>query len=190
MDGLKFNKIAAGVICGGLLIMAGIQVSHIVSPKTEITENAYPIEVPKSTGATVVVAAPEKAAPILHLLADADIAAGEKIAKKCSACHTFNEGGPAKIGPNLWNVVGGKSAHDSGFSYSSALSDLNQAWSYVNLNQFTHKPKKWLPGTKMNFAGLKKDQDRANLIAWLRSLSPAPIALPTAEEIAAEKDDS
>lgn len=186
MDELKFNKIAAGVLCGGLLIMAGIKIADVMLPHHQLAEHAYPIEVPETASSTIVADAPTGPEPIFALLAEADIGAGEKLAKKCTACHSFDEGGAAKVGPNLWNIVNADMARDGGFSYSSALAEKGGAWDYASLNGFLHKPKTWLSGTKMNFAGLKKPQDRANLIAWLRSLSSAPAALPTADEIATE----
>ena len=120
------------------------------------------------------------------MLATADIAAGQKLAKKCTACHSFDDGGPAKVGPNLYNIVNAAAARDSGFSYSEAMAGMGGEWNYSNLNGFLHKPKKWLAGTKMNFAGLKKPSDRANMIAYLRQQADAPAALPTDAEIAAE----
>jgi len=186
MDELKFNKIAAGVLCGGLLIMGGIKVAEVMLPHQHLAENAYPIEVPETTGATVEAEAPQGPEPIFALLAEANVSAGEKLAKKCTACHSFEEGGPAKVGPNLWNIVNASMARDGGFSYSGALAGKGGVWDYASLNGFLQKPKTWLSGTKMNFAGLKKPEDRANLIAWLRTLSGAPAALPTADEIAAE----
>lgn len=191
MSDLGMNKLAAGVICGGLLIMGGIKGADVLLPHQTLEQNAYPIEV-ADTGAstTAAVEAPKGPEPILALLASADIAAGEKLAKKCTACHSFDDGGPAKVGPNLYNIVNAAAARDGGFSYSTAMANMGGEWSYTNLNGFLHKPKKWLEGTKMNFAGLKKPSDRANLIAWLRSLSANPAALPSAEDIAAEESNS
>lgn len=190
MDELKFNKLAAGVLCGALLIMAGIKTADVMLPHQHLEENAYPIEVAEGPVTAQVAEAPKGADPIFAMLASADIAAGEKVGKKCSACHSFNDGGARKVGPNLWNIVNSPSARDDGFSYSTAMAEMGGEWSYDSLNQFLYKPKQWLSGTKMNFAGLKKAKDRANVIAWLRSLSDAPAALPSAEEIAAEQADS
>jgi len=124
--------------------------------------------------------------PILALLAEADIAAGMKLAKKCTACHVFEDGGKNKVGPVLWNIVNADKGAIDGFGYSAALAGFGGAWDYSALNAFLYKPKAYIEGTKMNFAGLKKPQDRANMIAYLRSLSAAPAALPTDAEIASE----
>ena len=191
MSDLGMNKLAAGVICGGLLIMGGIKGADVLLPHQTLEQNAYPIEVADTGASTAQVAsAPAGPEPILAMLATADIAAGQKLAKKCTACHSFDGGGPAKVGPNLYNIVNAAAARDSGFSYSEAMAGMGGEWNYSNLNGFLHKPKKWLAGTKMNFAGLKKPKDRANLIAWLRSLSAAPVALPSDEDIAAEEANS
>ena len=187
MSDLTVNKIAAGLLCGGLLVMGSIHAADFLLPNQKLAENAYPIDVPEvAASASSAPAAPAKAEPILALLASADLAKGEKLAKKCTACHGFDAGGAAKVGPNLYDLVNAPTARDGGYSYSSALAGLGGEWSYTALNGFLHKPKTWLSGTKMNFAGLKKPEDRANLIAWIRSLSASPAALPTAEEITAE----
>ena len=189
MSDLTINKISAGVLCGALLIMGGIKTADILLPHQDLAENAYPIEVPEvAASASSAPAAPQKAEPILAMLASADIAKGEKLAKKCPACHGFDAGGAAKVGPNLYDLINAPQGRDGGYSYSAALAGLGGEWSYGQLNGFLHKPKAWLSGTKMNFAGLKKPQDRANLIAWMRTLSASPAALPTAEEIAAEEN--
>ena len=187
MDDLKFNKFAAGLLCGGLLIMAGIKGAEILLPHHTLEQNAYPIEVADTAGAVTEAAeAPSGPEPILAMLETADLAAGEKISQKCSACHSFNDGGKNKVGPNLWNIVNAGQGQVSGFAYSAALAGLGGQWSYAELNGFLHKPKTWVEGTKMNYNGLKKPKDRPDLIAWLRSLSVSPAPLPTAEEIASE----
>jgi cytochrome c len=112
------------------------------------------------------------------LLAQADLAAGEKGAKKCVACHSFEQGGAAKIGPPLWDVVDRAIGSIDGFAYSDALSGHGGAWDYAALDGFLAKPKDWAPGTKMAFVGVKKPEDRAAIILYLRSLSDSPAPLP------------
>jgi len=186
MDELKFNKIAAGFLLAILLAMAGYKLSETLVPHQKLAQNAYPIEVPETTASAVADAAPKGPEPVLALLASADIAAGEKLAKKCSACHVFTKGGANKTGPALWNIVNADKGAIDGFGYSTALAGADGVWDYVALNGFLYKPKAYLAGTKMNFAGLKKPQDRANMIAYLRSMADSPVALPTDADIAAE----
>jgi len=98
--------------------------------------------------------------------------------KKCKACHTADQGGPNRVGPNLWNVVGGPKAHAEDFSYSDAITGLGGEWTYADLDAYLTKPKDFAPGTKMTFAGLKKPKDRAAVISYLRTLSDSPKPLP------------
>ena len=129
--------------------------------------------------------------PIAPLLADADVAAGEAVFKKCQACHTDDKGGANKVGPNLWGVVNRPVASHEGFKYSSAMQAFAEGgtvWDYEHLNAFTHKPKDLVPGTAMGFAGLKKVEDRANLVAYLRTMADTPEPLPSADAAPAAED--
>ena len=189
MTGLDSTKISAAILTAGILAVGSGVVVDLLTHREKIAEHAFPV------AATTTAAGPAGAAekpglePVLPLLASADGDAGQKVARKCKACHTFEEGGANKIGPNLWNVVGRDIAADASFGYSPSLQEKSgEAWSYQNLNAFIGKPKDWAPGTKMTFAGVKKAQDRANLIGYLRSLSGSPAALPTPEEIGEQKD--
>ncbi len=160
------------------------------------SEGIFHSEAPEKPGFEIVVAdsaadsgageaAAAAAVPIGVLLAKADATAGEAVFKKCQACHSGEKGGPNKVGPDLWDIVGRKAASHEGFAYSAAMKDHSKggtvAWDYESLNQFLTAPKKYVPGTAMGFAGLKKDDERANLIAYLRTLSDAPVALPPAQ---------
>jgi cytochrome c len=117
--------------------------------------------------------------PIGPLLATADIAAGEQLARQqCGICHTFTEGGRNGVGPNLWNVVGGPHAHAEGFNYSPALRGKDGPWTYEELNAWLYRPMQYAPGTRMAYAGMNNPQNRANVIAYLRSLSANPQPLP------------
>jgi cytochrome c len=119
-----------------------------------------------------------KVEDIKPLLASAPVDQGETLFKKCTACHTGEKGGANKVGPNLWGVVGGPKAHSEAFSYSKALKEKGGEWSYEDLNHFIASPKGFAPGTKMTFAGLKKAEERAALIAYLRTLDDSPAPLP------------
>jgi cytochrome c len=117
-------------------------------------------------------------AGIAALMALANANAGGKQFKKCKACHTTNKGGKNRVGPNLWDVVGRAKAAQSGFRFSDALKGKGGEWTYGDLDSYLTKPKDFVPGTKMSFAGLKKATDRANVILFLRSLSDSPKPLP------------
>ena len=186
MDELRLNKLFAGFLFAALLLMAGIKIADILVPNQKLAKNSYVIEVAAVTAAATdapVAIGPE---PILAMLASADIGAGEKLSKKCSACHAFDAGGKNKVGPALWNIVSRPMAAADGYVYSDALAGFGGNWDYQSLNAFLAKPKAYISGTKMNFGGLKKAKDRANLIAWMRVKADSPAALPTADDIAAE----
>jgi cytochrome c len=137
------------------------------------------LEEGESEGAAAAGAAPTGADDgIGTLLAQADLDAGAKDARKCGACHSFEEGGPAKIGPPLWDVVGRDIAAVEDFAYSDALAGKEGAWDYQALDAFLAQPREWAPGTKMAFAGLRKPEERADIILYLRSLSSDPAPLP------------
>ena len=177
MDSLKFNKIAAALLSSILLIMMFGKIGNfLVNPNTDVS-NAYPIEVPESNTAEAKEEKEVIIEPITALLATANLESGLKIAKKCVACHGFDAGGPNKIGPNLYDIVN-KDQGKADYAYSKVLAALNGKWTYEELNKFLYKPKLYSKGTKMNYAGLSKTKDRANLIAWLRTKSDNPVPLP------------
>jgi cytochrome c len=187
MASLETNKVLAAVLCAGLLAMATGKVAEGLRHPGELEENAFKIEVANAEPSAETTAGPPPVEPVIPLLASADLAAGESLAKKCTACHSVDEGGGNKVGPTLWDVVGRQKAAMDGFAYSDALAGFTDPkdWTYASLNKFLHKPKEYVPGTKMNYAGLKKASDRADLIAYMRTLSGSPVALPTDEEVQA-----
>ena len=149
---------------------------HSDDPETP----GYAIAVAEVDAGVSETAAEPTIEPVAPLLASADLAAGEKVAKKCVACHSFNEGGANKVGPALWNVVNRPIAAVDGFGYSNALREYaeGKVWDYTELNGFLYRPKQHVKGTSMGFAGLKKVDVRASIIAYLRSLSGEPAPLP------------
>jgi cytochrome c len=180
---LESNKIFAAILIAGITAMfGGFLARELVYPH-ELEMDAVMIEgTAVEGGASAGPAMPE---PILNLIATADVAKGEKLSKACAACHSFEKGEPAKVGPNLWNVVGGpRGVHP--FAYSEDMKKKGGSWSYNDLNHFIWKPKSFVAGTKMTFVGLKKPEDRAAVIAWLRTKADSPHALPSAGEIAQE----
>ena len=178
-DPLFVNKVAAAVLSAGLLAMVAGFISDLIYHPAPLAKPGFVIAATDSGGGptqTAAAAAPSE--PIEVLLASANVENGQKVAKKCVSCHTFVKGGANKIGPNLWDIVGAKPAAADGFGYSSAMRGMEQAWDYDALNKFILKPRDFLRGTKMSFAGIRKDKDRADLIAYLRSLSDNPKPLP------------
>ncbi len=188
MASLEMNKIAAGVLCAGLLAMAAGKIADVVVHPHSLAENAYKVDTSALESASAPAASSDGPSlePVLAMLASADVAAGEKTFKKCAACHTADKGGKHKVGPNLYNVVNAAHGAKDGFNYSGAIKDLAGKWDYVSLNGFLANPKGYAKGTKMSFAGLKKVGERAEVIAYLRSLADSPAPLPTPEEIAKE----
>ena len=178
MDSLEINKIVACILVVALVVIG----------LSNLTEILYEVEKPEvahyiiegvddePTTTDTVVSEEVVEIPIQVLLASASVDKGAKVFKKCSNCHVPNEGGANKIGPALWNIVN-KDIGGADFAYSNAMSSYGGKWSYDELNGFLKNPKKYIEGTKMSFAGLKKETDRANVILYLRSLSnnPAPI---------------
>jgi len=179
MDSFEFNKIAGAVLGTLVFVMGANFLSDLIFDSGSPEVPGYVIEVAESSDAQPADAAPE--VPIATLLAGADLAKGEKVAKKCAACHTFDKGGANKVGPHLWNIVDRKAAEVADFKYSAAMAEFGQdhSWTFDELNGYLTSPKAHVPGTAMGFAGLKKDQDRADILAYLRSLSDSPVPLPS-----------
>lgn len=192
MASMEMTKIAAGVLCAGLLAMVAGKIAGTLVHPEQLAENAYKVDVSAiaaSSGAEEP-AGPAPIEPIVGLLADTDPADGQKLTRACASCHSFDEGGPNKVGPNLWDIVNADKGAKDGFNYSDALANFAEpsTWTYASLNAFLLKPKDYIPGTKMSYAGMKKTTDRAKLVAYLRSLSASPAPLPSAEEIQAAEE--
>jgi cytochrome c len=181
MDSFELNKIAMAVL-GTVFAVFGVDIiSEAIFHEGEPGEPAYVLaEVSEgATGRSSESAGPAYE-PIAPLLASANIEDGEKIFKKCAACHNAEKGGANKVGPNLWNVIGRNIASIPDFSYSSGMEEFGQGkqWTYEELNGFLFKPKAFVSGTAMGFVGLKDAQDRADVIAFLREHSDNPPPLP------------
>jgi cytochrome c len=166
---LENNKVFAAILVAGIVFMlAGFFANKIIS-EDELEEDAYPIEVAEvaAPGAPIVEAVAE---PIADLLAAADVERGMQLAKACAACHSFDRNGPNKIGPAMWGVYNAPKGHIADFAYSDALLATGGTWTVDSLNQFLWKPKKYAPGTKMNYAGMRKPEDRAAMVKYLQTL--------------------
>ena len=188
MSSYELNKIFAAVLTVSLVIMLTGFVSQKVMVSKELEKDAVEIDGAEEAGGhSSGTSGPKLPEPIMAMLAEADVERGAKISKACVQCHSFEKGGPLKQGPNLWNIVNKLKCETTGFAYSDALKALEGKWDYDSLNKFIAKPKKYAPGTKMNYVGVKKAKDRAALIAWLRTMAPSPAPLPTAAQIEAEE---
>jgi len=179
MDSFEINKIVAAVLMVALLIIGIGKLSnvifHVEKPKTP----GYAVEVEQATkvsSSTEKVV--EEKVDIASLMAMGDIALGEKVFKKCAACHSIVKGGKNNIGPALYNVVGRKIGAVADYKYSKALASYDKEWTFEELNGYLTKPAKWKKGTKMAFAGLRKEKDRASVILYLNQNSDNPLPLP------------
>jgi len=182
MSSFEFNKILAAIILAIIVIVIVSKVGDIIvnNNTKDLLETAYKIDIPEpdSNIASDATSTSKNIEPIIDLLASASLENGEKIYKKCGSCHNYNKGGKSKLGPNLWDIINRPKANSQGFAYSNALAKFGGSWTYGELNNFLYKPKDYIKGTKMNFAGLKNTQDRADIILFLREQSDNLIPLP------------
>ena len=179
MDSFELNKIIAAILMVALLAIGlgkiADEVFHVKKPKNP----GYKVEVEsESSSAANQTANIVEKVDILAVMAQGDVISGEKIFKKCAACHSINKGGANKIGPALYNVVGRKVGYVTDYKYSKALASYGKEWTFEELNGFLQKPASYLKGTKMSYAGLRKEKDRASIIKYLNQNSDSPKLLP------------
>ena len=180
MDSFEINKIIAAVLMVALLIIGINKLSNLIFYVEKPETPGYTVEVEQVVATSVETSSDktEEKIDIAALMALGDIATGEKVFKKCSACHSIVKGGKNNIGPALYNVVGRKVGAVSDYKYSKALSAYEKQWTFEELNGYLIKPAKWIKGTKMAFAGLRKEKDRASVIKYLNQNSDNPLPLP------------
>ncbi|HUQ35151.1 MAG TPA: cytochrome c family protein [Aestuariivirga sp.] len=179
MDSFEFNKIAGAVLATALVVFGLKELSAAVYHSETPEKPGFAIEVAEASGAGEAQASTGPAVSLGTLLASADPVKGAAGAKACAACHDFSKGGPNKTGPDLWDVVDRGIASHEGFAYSEGMKARSaEKWTYEALDAFIKDPKTATPKTKMAFAGVKKDQARADIIAYLASLSDAPKPFP------------
>jgi len=180
MDSFELNKIM-GAVLGTLLILLSLNIfADGIFAVHKPAKPGFEIAVAESGGAAVAAPA-EKQVPIAELLASASAEKGAAVSKKCVACHEFKKGGPNKVGPDLYGVVGRERAHHEGFNYSAGMKAKPGKWTFEDLDHFLNNPRGFVPGTAMAFAGISKATERADLIAYLNTLSDSPLPLPKPE---------
>tara|TARA_Y100001935_G_scaffold47761_1_gene39574 strand:- start:486 stop:1025 length:540 start_codon:yes stop_codon:yes gene_type:complete len=179
MDSFELNKIIAAVLLIALIVIGIGKISDLAFYVDKPEKSAYKVEIPENN--LVLDTDTEKVeekVDIAALLALGDISHGEKVFKKCAACHLVNKGGENKIGPALYGVIGRKVASKEDYKYSKAMANYDKNWTFEEMNGYLRKPQKHIKGTKMAFAGLRKEKDRASVILYLNQNSDNPITLP------------
>ena len=179
MDSFELNKIIAAILMVVLLVIGIGKFSDIIFHVDKPERPGYKVDIGQIvTTAASVSTADEEKIDIVALMAMGDVESGKKIFKKCAACHSINKGGKNNIGPALYNVVGRKIGAITDYKYSKALTAYDKEWTFEELNGFLIKPSKWIKGTKMAYAGLRKEKDRASVLKYLNQNSDNPISLP------------
>ena len=179
MDSFELNKIIAAILMVALIVIGIGKLSEIIFHVEKPETPGYRVDMEQVVTAVASTGTAEiKKIDIVALMAMGDIESGQKIFKKCAACHSINKGGKNNIGPALYNVVGRKVGQLSDYKYSKALASYEKKWTFEELNGFLIKPSKWIKGTKMAYAGLRKEKDRASVIKYLNQNSDNPVPLP------------
>ncbi|AZL15795.1 c-type cytochrome [Rickettsiales endosymbiont of Stachyamoeba lipophora] len=191
MNGIELNKLAAAILLAGIIAMTMEFITEaIYTPVKQVTERGYKVEGAEEDSNNISIQAKEFEWPeyaIGKLMVAADSTSGEKLFKKCAVCHDITKGGPHKVGPNLWGTVNHNKAGHEGYTYSSALKGTDGTWDYEALFKFLHSPKNFVKGTKMGFAGINKENEIADIIAYLREHADSKPPLPPENTISSKK---
>jgi cytochrome c len=179
MDSFELNKILGAILGTCLVLLVTSFTASAIFAPNKPQKPGFEIAVKEEAAGGEKAAAPPPE-PIEKLLQTASVQKGEASAKKCAACHTFAKGDKNGVGPNLYGIVGDHKGEGRGFNFSAAMKAKGGTWSIDELNQFIASPKGFVPGTAMGFAGIAKDTERADVLAYLNSLSDKPAPLPTA----------
>jgi cytochrome c len=188
MSDLAINKIAGAILATALVAVGLGEISSIVYQTAPAAKPGYIVQIATDDSAGGAAAAPELPPDWGTVLPTADLAAGKTTTAVCQTCHNFEKGGPNMTGPNLYGVVGRKPGSHPGFNYSPgmvAMGDKLGMWTFDDLNTFLSGPQAYVQGTKMTFTGLKKQDQRINVIAYLRTLNDSPVPIPAPKPAAA-----
>lgn len=177
MDSFELNKIAGAVLSAALLIFGGKTFAEIAWHEPKAAKPGFQLAV-TTTSAGGAAAAAFDPSKVIAAIGKANADAGQDLFKQCVACHTPNKGGENKVGPNLWGIVNRKVGEVAGFNYSDALKGKGGNWTWEALASYLHNPRAAIPGNKMAYAGLRDDNDLADMLAYLRKQADAPAALP------------